>query len=46
MRTVGLLGISYGGVSRRDGWSAAGRSQYQMGLEVRGGVPEENLAIR
>jgi hypothetical protein len=38
MRTIGLPGVSYGGVSRREGWSAPGRSEYQMGLERRGGV--------
>jgi len=39
MRTVGLPGVSYGGVSRREGWSAPGRSRYQMGVERRDNVP-------
>lgn len=41
MRTIGLPGVSFGGVSRRDGWSAAGRSEYQMGIERRDGVPQD-----
>ena len=40
MKTIGLPGVSYGGVSRRDGWSAVGRSRYQMGIETHDGVPE------
>lgn len=39
MGTVGLPGVSYGGVSRQDGWSALGRSTYQMGVECPDGVP-------
>ena len=39
METVGLPGVSFGGVSRRDGWSAPGRSAYQMGVERLDGVP-------
>ena len=42
MRTVGLPGVSYGGVSRREGWSAPGRSEYQMGLERRDGIAAAN----
>lgn len=42
MGTVGLPGVSFGGVSRGDGWSAIGRSDYQMGVECHdGGVPAE-----
>lgn len=39
MRMVGLPGVSYGGVSRGDGWTASGRSEYQMGVERCDGVP-------
>ena len=38
MLTVGLPGVSYGGVSRREGWSAPGRSEYQMARERRDGI--------
>lgn len=41
MQTVGLPGVSYGGVSRGDGWTAPGRSEYQMGVERRDGVPAD-----
>lgn len=41
MGTVGLPGVSFGGVSRRDGWSAIGRSTYQMGIECHEGIPED-----
>lgn len=41
MGTVGLPGVSFGGVSRSDGWKAIGRSTYQMGIECHEGVPED-----
>ena len=39
MGTVGLFGVSFGGVSRQEGWSAPGRSAYQMGVEYPDGIP-------
>lgn len=36
---VGVPGVDYGGISRRDDWSASGRSEYQMGIERVEGVP-------
>lgn len=41
MWMTGLPGVSFGGVSRRDGWSAIGRSSYQMGIECHDGVRED-----
>lgn len=38
MQMVELPGVSFGGVSRREGWSACGRSEYQMGRERHDGL--------
>lgn len=41
MQIVGLPGVKYGGVSRKDNWTAQGRSEYQMGIERLDGVPAD-----
>lgn len=38
MVSLGLPGVSFGGVSRREGWSAKGRSTYQMGTDIHDGI--------
>lgn len=38
MQMVEMPGVGFGGVSRGDGWSARGRSEYQMGRERHDGL--------
>lgn len=43
MQVVGLDGVSFGGVSRREDGGAQGRSIYQMGFDYSNGVPRPKV---